>query len=295
VGLLSALHRPAAADPDPHPGIGGYRTPRGPAGQTGYPGSTAATRENPQAAADELDAPVFRRRGGGRAVVRRRAATITAQQAQVIPAPAHDGSLPYQGPDAKINPDRVRDTEKRPRIVTSRDIPGGERQRNTVYYGGRQAIPGEDHSYQSAPKGGFGTTEVTVSSRYVFGGGPNGGTDALDDMMTARRMPYTGHGPGSGQRGPARGSLRGGVLDGNRYYTEPQGMAEGDQGGAYGKARRSQRHRPTIFAEPAPWTSEYYDTTADAGDPRTPGRNGQVVSQVHVSPRAARRGWRRRG
>jgi hypothetical protein len=295
VGLLSALHRPAAADPDPHPGIGGYRTPRGPAGQTGYPGSTAATRQNPQAAADELaDAPVFRRRGGGRAVVRRRAATITAQQADVIPAPARDGSLPYQGAAAKTNPDRVRDTEKRPRIITSQGTPGGERQRNTVYYGGRQAIPGQEHTYRSAPKGGRGTTEVSVTSRYVYNG-VNGGTDALDDMMTARRMPYTGHGPGSGQPGPARGSLRGAVLDGDRFYTAPDGMTEGDQGGAFGKARRSQRHRPTIFSEPAPMNGEFYDTTSDAGGPRVAGRNRQVVSQVHVSPRAARRGWRRRG
>ena len=56
-GLIAALFggrsRPAA-DTNPAPGVGGYRLPPGPAGQTGFPGSTAQTRtfrgNNPRAA-----------------------------------------------------------------------------------------------------------------------------------------------------------------------------------------------------------------------------------------------------
>lgn len=294
-----------AADSDPHPGIGGYTDARGPDGETGYPGSTSWTRLNPPAAAQKRPAgPVrpVRTPPWGRPVPRPRPLTITEQQADVIPFPAQDGSLPYQGPDAKTNPDRVRDTEQRPRIVISQGTPGDENQRNTVYYGGRQAVPGAVHSYRSAPKGDdFGTTEVSVPSRYVFGG-INGGTDNLDDLMTARRMPYTGHGGSIQEIAPSHGlkNIRGAVLDGNRYYQEPDGGAglAGRQGGGFGYygSRANTLHRPTVFAEPAPWASQYYDTTADAGTPDQPGLNSQVTEQVLVSPAATRapRGFRRR-
>src|SRR5579859_7194909 len=88
-----------AADPDPNPGIGGYRRPRGPFGEDGYPGSTAWTRDNPQAAADRLhNAPARPSRTPpfGRRFTPRRPPTIGEQQAHVIPAPAHHGSLPFQ-------------------------------------------------------------------------------------------------------------------------------------------------------------------------------------------------------
>jgi hypothetical protein len=295
----------ASADPDPNPGIGGYDDPRGPAGQSGFPGSTSWTRENPQAAADKLqNAPLrpVRSPPWGSRVTRTPMMTITQQQAYVIPAPAENGSLPFQGPDAKINPDRVRDTEYRPRIITSQGIPGGERQRNTSYYGGLQAVPGEPHTYLSASKGdGFPVTEVTVPSRYVFNG-VNGGTDAMDDILEARRMPYTGHGAGSGLGGlpgylnHARGSVRGAVLDGNRFFQEPAGFTEGNQGGAYGqRARGSRRHRPVLFAEPAPMNSQFYDTTVNTGTADTPGTNTQVAEQITISPsgRRRRQAWRR--
>src|SRR5262249_60367529 len=135
--------------------------------------------------------------------------------------------------------------ERRPRTVISKGTPGGGRQRNTVYSGGRQAVPGELHQYESAPKGGFGTTPVDAPSRYVYGG-VNGGTDALDDLMTARRMPYTGHGPDSGQHGPARGSIRGALPGGSRHATPPDGLAQGDQRGAPRKAPPPQRHPPPV-------------------------------------------------
>lgn len=48
-GLIAALFggKPRPPDPDPAPGIGGVATPPGPAGQTGFPGSTAQTRTFP--------------------------------------------------------------------------------------------------------------------------------------------------------------------------------------------------------------------------------------------------------
>jgi hypothetical protein len=302
MSFLSAVFgKPATADPDPHPGIGGYDTPRGPAGQTGLPGSTAATRQNPQAGEDRIhDAPLRPAPVGGRRFTSRATPTITAQQARGIPPPAENGSLPFRGPDAKTNPwfqdyplNNVADTEVRPHIVISEGIPGGERQRNTVYYGGRQAIPGAEHSYKPATRLGRFTdmAPVEVPSRYVYGG-INGGTDALDDIMTSRRMPYTGHGEYRGQLGHARGSLRGASLDGNRFYQAPD--TELNQGGAYGqRIRGSQRHRPTIFNEPAPMNSQNYDTTANAGGPDVPGTNTQIAQNIHVSPSATRKGWRR--
>lgn len=287
----------AKADPDPNPGIGGYRRPRGPYGEDGYPGSTAATRENPQAAADRLHnararpaaAPPF-----GRRYATRPMPTVGAQQANTIPAPAHQGGLPYHG--GPVNPDRVRDTEHRPRVVLSQNIPGGQRQRNKLYYGGAQAVPGAEHTYRSASKGRhFPITESTMPSRYVFGG-VNGGTDNLDDLMTARRMPYTGHVAGTadsfrGRLGHARGSVRGAHLDGTRLFLRPvtKDTRVAKQGGGYGRRiRGTQRHRPTIFNEPANWAGRFYDTTAETGTPDRPGANSQVVSNVHVSPRASR-------
>lgn len=291
MGLLSSLFGGGQVNADPNPGIGGYTAAPGPAGQTGYPGSTAATRENPQAGADKQpDLPVFSRRVAGRPVGRRPIPTITAQQAQVIPAPAENGGFPYNGKYSSVNPNRVRDTEKRPRIIIGQGTPGGENQRNTVYYGGLAAQPGTPHTYLSAPKGGFDVDEVTVENRYVFGG-VNGGTDVLDDLLEDRRMPYTGHGNFRGDLGHARGSVRGAVLDGARYYQAPDTQL--NQGGAIGRHRVKVKV-PTIYAEPAPWSSEYYVTTPATGTPDRPGTASQVVRQVQVSPQPARRpGWRR--
>jgi len=306
-GLLAKIFGGASdqADADPNPGLTIPAPPRGPAGQTGNPGTTSWTRLNPPAATEKRpfgpDRPVASP-PWGRNVARPRYRTIPQQQADVIPQPAVNGSLPFQGPDAKTNPGQVRDTEQRPRTVISAGTPGDENQRNTVYYGGRKAIPGALHSYRSAPKGNhFPITTSEIPSRYVFGG-INGGTDVLDDMLTARRMPYTGHGPGSGlEHLPgylkhARGSIRGAVLSGHRFYQKPD--TDVDQGGAYGKSARgthTQRHRPVNFAEPAPRNAQFYDTTASVGTTDVAGTNAQVAEQIIVSPRAARRGWSRRG
>ena len=299
------FRRRREADPDPDPGIGGYRRPRGPYGEDGYPGSTAATALNPQAGADKTHNAPARPTPSppyGRPFTSRRTPTIPAQRRNVIPPPAHQGGLPYQGPRNAVNPGRVRDTEHRPTIVTSRGIPGGQRQRNSVYRGGRQAIPGAGHTYLSASKGNgvAPITPVTVPSRYVYGG-VNGGTDNLTGILTERRMPYTGHNAGiadafRGRLGHARGSVRGAVLDGTRLTLAPvtRDTRIGKQGGGYGRRIRGhQRHRPTIYAEPAPWTSKFYDTTASVGSPDVPGTAGQVRPNVYVSPaaRRARPSW----
>lgn len=302
-GLLARLagRSGGQADPDPNPGLTIPAPARGPAGETGNPGTTSYTRLNPAAAAEKRPfAPLrpVRTPPWGRNVARPRYATVVEQQANVIPEPAENGSLPYQGPAAKTNPDSVRHTERRGRIVTSAGIPGGQRQRNTTYYGGQAAIPGAPHTYRSASKGdGFGITESSIPSRYVFGG-VNGGTDALDDMMQDRRMPYTGHHGTLQEIEPVKGlrSVRGAVLDGTRYYAIAD--TELNQGGAYGRSARgtpTRRHRPTIFTEPAPMNSQLYDTTTSTGTPDVAGSHAQVVDQVHVSPSVGRRGWRRGG
>ena len=67
------------------------------------------------------------------------------------------------------------------------------------------------------------------------------------------------------------------------------------QRSGYGTARTHQRNRPTIFTEPAPWTANFYDTTAATGGPDTPGTPA-AVQNVYVSPAATRRtSWRRGG
>lgn len=60
-GLIKALFggRDRPPDPDPLPGLGGYRLPRSPSGETGFPGSTSQTRtfatRNPRAAKINAD------------------------------------------------------------------------------------------------------------------------------------------------------------------------------------------------------------------------------------------------
>lgn len=272
---INRLTRGSGADPDPHPGIGGYTYPRGPYGATGFPGSTSDVRENPEAAEGKLHDDYT-----GQHPKRRWKNTVT-QQRYVIP-----DSEVTKGPEQGLNPPGTDDTEHRPHLVISEDIPGGERQRNTVYRGGRQAIPGQRKTYRSAPKGGLDITDVDQESRYVFNG-VNGGTDTWGDELRERDMPYTGmrgtpheipHMDRKGIR-----NVRGAYLDGERFHQAPD-TGVGRQGGAYGRRiRGKERHRPTIFKAPAPWTGKFYDTTDSTGGPNEPGTNHQVREAVHVS------------
>jgi hypothetical protein len=280
---------------DPNPGIGGYDYPRGPYGATGYAGSTTAVRENPPEAEGKLRDDYTGR------YPRRRWHTFQSQQEYQIPSPAEYGSLPYH--DGPVNPDEVRHTEIRNHQQVSGGIPGGERQRNTIYRGGLQAKPGLPDTRGSAPNPGIQghhsrafaqTQEVTVETRYKYNG-PDGGTDLYQDTLTDRRMPYVGqHGyrgiPGY-PLGHARGSVRGAVLDGARYFQAPGSeLNVGAQGGAYGqRVRGHQRHRPTIFREPAPWTENFYDSTDSVGSADAPGTNRHQPDAVLYSPHVKRR------
>lgn len=261
-------------DPDPNPGIGGYDYPRGPYGASGYRGSTSDVRNNPVAA----EAKLHDNYNGTQP--RRRFQTVAYQQSRFN----RDNWKPA------VNPDSVRDTEQRNHGTFSGNIPGGENQRNTRYFGGRKAQPGTAQQYRSAPnpaKGGSSGQSVTQDSRYVFGG-VNGGLDLYQDTLSARRMPYTGQDGYRGNLRHARGGIRGAVNDGTRFFRGPPILV--NQGGAYGQESRGKnRHRPTLFRQPAPWTGQYYDTTASTGTPATAGAHSQVAPMVHVSPQAPAR------
>lgn len=97
-----------------------------------------------------------------------------------------------------------------------------------------------------------------------------------------REMPYAGRGNGA----------RGADLNGQRYYG--QFNASEDQfanagRGDYGIARERGGKRPVSFTQPAPWSSNFYDTTDEVGTADTPNPNpGQVPNSVYVSPSASR-------
>lgn len=126
-GLIAALFggRSRPPDPDPLPGVGGYRMPRGQTGAGGYPGSTALTRtfggRNPRTVGLRADTntgweaglsstPQVRQgayRGDerGAAVLGPRATpTVTtpqpviAQQLQATPATFYGGPMLHTGP-----------------------------------------------------------------------------------------------------------------------------------------------------------------------------------------------------
>ena len=84
-------------------------------------------------------------------------------------------------------------------------------------------------------------------------------------------------------------------MDGTRFYMANQGQGSA---GVIGDSRSTLGNRPTVFEEPAPWSSNFYDTTASTGAPGTPG-TARPVRQVYVSPnvRANTNGgtWRRGG
>lgn len=188
----------------------------------------------------------------------------------------------------------VRDTttlykDAQPEI--SGNVPGSANVRNQVAQR-YKARPGEMHTYKSRPRadqapvnpGGQATDgnvhpdavvdDVTVPSRFVFAGG------GVQSWSVERQMPYTGRGDGA----------RGAELNGTRYYGTGQGSEFLNAGqGQYGQARLAgPRHRPTVFAEPAPWSANYYDTTASVGTPLSPGDASQAPDLVYVSPQAGR-------
>lgn len=329
-GLIAALfggkQRPGGTPGDPLPGQGGYQLAPGPAGQTGFPGSTAQTRtlrgNNPRAAKVRSDTnfgfdqalsqtPQTRQeayRGdvaGARIRNPRATPTVSTRQPEMtegmqdVPGEFFGGPLLRTGTrnnTAGGNPGRgaaaqgghaQRDTTTpwtaaQPEI--SGGVPGSNNVRNQVAQ--RYKNPGgQEHTYLSAPRadqapvnpGGQATDgnvhpervvqSVSVQNRFVWDGG------GVQTWSVQREMPYGGRGDGA----------RGADLNGTRYYATGQGEQFWNAGqGDYGisRERGGDYKRPVSFTEPAPWTQDYYDTTAEMQN----AQSGQAPNAVYVSP-----------
>lgn len=319
-GLIRALFggRDRPPDPNPLPGIGGYHMPPGPAGQTGFPGSTSATRTYrrttpPRSIGLRTDrlggannalgsTPEQRQvsyRGdvpGARTANPRGTAAVTLPQTAIRQSMQHNDPTEFYGgqplrtrPGSRLigqNPlsgaraaggHSVRDTETPPvqrQPVIGAGTPGANNVRNQVAqrYKGR---PGELHTYKASPNPGKPPDEVTVQNRFVFPGGGNTTWSVL------REMPYGGRGDGA----------RGADLSGVRFYGQGQhdqfwNAGQGDYGISRQRGRRNRR--PVSFAEPGPWTANFYDTTESVGTSTTPGSNAQAPDLVYTSPASGR-------
>lgn len=159
--------------------------------------------------------------------------------------------------------------------------PGAENVRNSRAQR-HKAKPGQTRTYQSAPRGDLpgantstaASAPVTVPSRFVFKDGGN------QTWSVLREMPYGGRGNGA----------RGADLNGQRYYAAGgyDNFQNGGQG-AYGISRQRGRKRPIAsFVEPAPWSSNFYDTTEGVGSQDNPGTMDQSPDLIYVSPQAPR-------
>lgn len=336
-GLIAALFGGKAKPPDPNPlpGIGGYDMPPGPAGQTGYPGSTAQTRtfpgRNPVGRARGVRSPTDTGAGfapgsstetrqanpqaHNRAQNPRLTETVTTRQIAATQAMQHNSAAEFFGGPAlrtrtgnntagghpgraaaRAGGHNTRDTTTpwtQAQPIIGQGTPGAQNVRNEFAQRYKNA-PGQLHTYKSASRGDLppvgpsgqagdgnvhpdaAVTEVTVPNRFVFDGGGNMSWSIL------REMPYGGRGDGA----------RGGDLNGQRYYATGQADQFGNAGvGQYGIAREygSQNKRPVGFTEPAPWTSQFYDTTDDIGTADNPNSSpAQSPNLIYVSPSGGR-------
>jgi hypothetical protein len=171
-------------------------------------------------------------------------------------------------------------------------VPGSQNVRNSRAQRYKNT-PGQLHTYLSAaradqapPNAGGQATDgnvhperasgaVSVPSRYVWAGG------GVQTWGALRQMPYTGRGNGA----------RGAELSGQRYFAQGQSdqffnAGMGDYG--IGRIQGSGVGRPVGFTQPAPWSSNFYDTTDSVGTPTTPGTNAQSPDMVYVSPAGGR-------
>jgi hypothetical protein len=167
------------------------------------------------------------------------------------------------------------------------EAPGAENVRNELAQRYKNA-PGQVHTYKSAARAdqapllrkgqaadgnvhpNLATTDVSVPNRFVMPG-------AQTIFSVLREMPYGGRGDGA----------RGAQLNGHRYYATGQSDQFMNAGqGNYGIAREQglNHRRPVSFQEPAPWTSGFYDTTAQVQDGTAP----QAPQNVYVSPSGGR-------
>lgn len=187
----------------------------------------------------------------------------------------------------------VRDTETPPtrrQPEISGNVPGAQNVRNQVAQRYKNK-PGQLHTYLSAPRADTApvnpsgqasdgnvhpervVTSVTVPNRFVFGDG------GVETWTMLREMPYGGRGDGA----------RGADLNGARYYATGQHDQFWNAGsGDYGISRQAGQgnHRPVNFDQPAPWTSNYYDTTPAVQS----GSTDQAPNMVYVSPQTPGRG-----
>lgn len=165
-------------------------------------------------------------------------------------------------------------------------VPGAQNVRNQVAE--RYKNPaGELHTYLSSPRadqapvnpGGQATDgnvhpdrvvqAVTVQNRAVF---------PEYTWSVQREMPYGGRGDGA----------RGADLNGQRYYAtgqQDQFWNAGQGNFGIGRLEGSGFKRPVSFTQPAPWTSNFYDTTDSVGTSDAPNQQpAQQPQAVYTSP-----------
>lgn len=167
------------------------------------------------------------------------------------------------------------------------NVPGSQNVRNE-YAQRYKAAPGEMRTYKSAPRAdqaqpnpggqatdgnvnGIGITqEVTVPDRRF--------DDGVIGWSVVREMPYGGRGNGA----------RGADLNGQRYYAAGQSGQFWNGGqGDFGiqRLRGSGNKRPVGFAQPAPWSANFYDTTASVGTETQPNATPEQQPQaIYQSP-----------
>lgn len=179
-------------------------------------------------------------------------------------------------------------------VIIGDNIPGGTNVRNQITQRYKNA-PGQQHTYWAAYRadqanvnpGGQATDgnvqihegqqQVTVPNRFTMNPGNGNRSWSIE-----REMPYGGRGNGA----------RGADLNGQRYYAQGQNdqfwnAGQGDYGVA--RLRGGDVKRPVSFTEPAPWTSNFYDTTDSVGTPDQPNDTpGQAPDMVYISPTTGR-------
>src|SRR6185437_480994 len=260
------------ANTDPHPGEGGYAMPRGPVGEGGFPGSTAA-------------APVVHTQSADGRRERQLSASAAQDEWKTLPTRERSG-LP-RNPRAR-NKAQADDTYKPSTPVVGANAPGSENVRNT-YAQKYKADPSLIRVYLSSPNPGTNggrssgntdngavlggdPTPVTVQSRWVSREG------AQEGFTADRRIPYMIHHRPEGYRGA--GSNRGADLSGQAYRMEAKEETAGLPDGDYGIARRrGPNHRPVRFEQPGPWAANYRDVAPDEGT--------HQPNMVRVSPKAS--------
>jgi hypothetical protein len=179
-------------------------------------------------------------------------------------------------------------------ITIGQGSPGAQNVRNDIAQ--RYKYPaGILHAYKSAPRpdqapvnvGGQATDgnvhpervvqDVTVPTRALYPA--DGGNTS---WAVLREMPYGGRGNGA----------RGADLNGQRRYATGQedqfwNAGQGDFG--IERQRGSGNKRPVAFTQPAPWSAQFYDTTASVGTTDSPNTTpGQQPQAVYVSPTGRR-------